>query len=176
MVKRQENMNFLKHNLEESEFENNLLKTIRIPKNLLVLTDKLPSANYDKIKTKKNSLAKIIKTDPQVSKNVLNTESNDIKPKKVMLNLTIEPEEAHHKKEKDVPQGEKKKMLKDLLIIKEEKRKNDISETPKRPNSKMILNTEVSKNNDSEKKKNVLMLPAIKNNETKNNNPQNDIK
>jgi len=171
MVKRQENMNFLKHNLEESEFENNLLKTIRIPKNLLVLTDKLPSANYDKIKKKKDSHAKVINTDPHVSKKVLNTESNDIKPKKVMLSLKIEPEEAHHKKEKDVPPEEKKKMLKDLLIINEEKRKNDISGSPKRPNSKMLLNNEVSKNNDSEKKKNVLMLPAIK-----NNNPQNDIK
>ena len=34
--------------------EMTLLQTIRIPKNLLFLTDKLPQANYEKIPMKKN--------------------------------------------------------------------------------------------------------------------------
>ena len=31
---------------EESTMDNNLLQTIRIPKNLLVLTERLPQPNY----------------------------------------------------------------------------------------------------------------------------------
>jgi len=39
----------MEKNFEEEEFpfNNNLLQTIRIPKNLLVLTEKLPKANYN---------------------------------------------------------------------------------------------------------------------------------
>ena len=45
-------MEFLKAN-DENE-ESSLLQTIRIPKNLLFLTDKLPQANYEKIPNKRN--------------------------------------------------------------------------------------------------------------------------
>lgn len=45
-------MEFFK-NIEDNE-ESSLLQTIRIPKNLLFLTDKLPQANYEKIPNKRN--------------------------------------------------------------------------------------------------------------------------
>jgi hypothetical protein len=43
------------NNLEEYDIENiNLLQTIRVPKNLLYLTDKLPTSNYEKYNEKIN--------------------------------------------------------------------------------------------------------------------------
>jgi hypothetical protein len=46
-------LDFFKANGEEN-YEASLLQTIRVPKNLLFLTDRLPQANYEKIPTKKN--------------------------------------------------------------------------------------------------------------------------
>ncbi len=45
-------MDFFK-NIDDNE-ESSLLQTIRVPKNLLFLTDKLPQANYEKIPNKRN--------------------------------------------------------------------------------------------------------------------------
>ncbi len=45
-------MDFFK-NIDDNE-ESSLLQTIRIPKNLLFLTDKLPQPNYEKIPNKRN--------------------------------------------------------------------------------------------------------------------------
>lgn len=50
----QKRLDFFKANGDEYSNENNLLQTIRIPKNLLFLTDRLPQPNYEKIPTKKN--------------------------------------------------------------------------------------------------------------------------
>jgi NIMA (never in mitosis gene a)-related kinase len=49
----QKRLDFFKANGDEN-YESSLLQTIRIPKNLLFLTDRLPGANYEKIQTKKN--------------------------------------------------------------------------------------------------------------------------
>jgi hypothetical protein len=49
----QKRLDFFKANGDEN-YENSLLQTIRVPKNLLFLTDRLPQANYEKIPTKKN--------------------------------------------------------------------------------------------------------------------------
>jgi hypothetical protein len=38
--------------VEPEELNPTMLKTIRLPNNLLYLTDRLPEANYDPIKTK----------------------------------------------------------------------------------------------------------------------------
>lgn len=38
--------------LESDEINDVMLKTIKLPNNLLYLTDRLPEANYDPIKTK----------------------------------------------------------------------------------------------------------------------------
>lgn len=49
----QKRLDFFKANGEENS-EASLLQTIRVPKNLLFLTDRLPQANYEKIPPKKN--------------------------------------------------------------------------------------------------------------------------
>lgn len=49
----QKRLDFFKANGDEN-YETSLLQTIKVPKNLLFLTDRLPQANYEKIPTKKN--------------------------------------------------------------------------------------------------------------------------
>lgn len=49
----QKRLEFFKTSAEDNE-ESSLLQTIRIPKNLLFLTDKLPQANYEKLPNKKS--------------------------------------------------------------------------------------------------------------------------
>ena len=49
----QKRLDFFKANGDEN-YESSLLQTIRVPKNLLFLTDRLPQANYEKIPNKKN--------------------------------------------------------------------------------------------------------------------------
>ncbi len=48
-------MEFFKTYSDDTHHDNNLLQTIRIPKNLLFLTDRLPQANYEKSIGKKDS-------------------------------------------------------------------------------------------------------------------------
>lgn len=48
----QKRMEFFKTYSEDMHVDNNLLQTIRIPKNLLFLTDRLPQANYNNNKKK----------------------------------------------------------------------------------------------------------------------------
>lgn len=54
VVKRVE---FFKSYDVEEEIDNNLLQTIRIPKNLLFLTDRLPQANYERLPPVKKTLS-----------------------------------------------------------------------------------------------------------------------
>lgn len=48
--------------VESEENHNNLLQTIKIPKNLHYLTDRLPKPNYTPLKTKKVSQKNLAKT------------------------------------------------------------------------------------------------------------------
>ena len=48
-------MEFFKTVTEEMHPDNSLLQTIKIPKNLLFLTDRLPQANYEKVSKKGNN-------------------------------------------------------------------------------------------------------------------------
>lgn len=71
-------MEFFKTYSDDMHHDNNLLQTIRIPKNLLFLTDRLPQANYSTNQKKKindeNKKKKIIEKE-----NIINIEKKDKK-------------------------------------------------------------------------------------------------
>ncbi len=163
----QKRIESIKHPLADDDAENNLLQTIRIPKNLLVLTDKLPSSNYDKSKMKKfkdhNHNQK--KLDPLVMKKAL-TEGNEIKEvkanKKIVLNIN-NLETSIGQSNQDTSARQKKEMKDKLHSINEEKKiKNNENSSNKRPPSKIKIELS-SKHHDVDKEKGQIMLPVLKN-------------
>lgn len=173
-------MEHVKHNAVEEEFENSLLQTIRIPKNLLILTDKLPSANYDKNKNKKNQSFPNKKNLDSIKKNL--TEGNEYPtklPKKIIVNVGGDQEEQKDGKEKETNSPKKRIILKDpLTIINEEKKYKNNENLPPNINNHQnngilyIINLEVSNkrppskianNEHKNEKKNGIMLPVLKN-------------
>lgn len=92
-------------------FQNNLLQTIRIPKNLLFLTDRLPGANYDKNKrsdNKKKSQSRAIEKEP----NIITLDVN--KEKELILSPS--------KKQASGKRSEEKKSIHQILKEHEEER------------------------------------------------------
>ena len=88
LVKRMENFK------NEEDFEEmTLLQTIRIPKNLLYLTEKLPQANYEKIPNKKNLSFSNNKNNYQ--------EKGKIKLKKNLKKVEKTKEYSENKENKD---------------------------------------------------------------------------
>jgi hypothetical protein len=66
---------FKNHNTLDDNDDPQLLQTIKVPKNMLFLTEKLPKPNYEKIPHKKNlsfsnNEADIIKKKKQIKKNI----------------------------------------------------------------------------------------------------------
>ena len=168
-------METIKHHHEETDFENNLLKTIRIPKNLLILTDKLPSSNYEKAKIKKSNQSNKLNLEPISKKNY--TEGNDMKlPKKIVLTLSNtntneinNTDESIHSQQRD--HSPKKRIIKDHLVVINEEKKRANAENLGLGSSKNPSNVNVNDSkvydkgdkNEADKKKGILMLPALKN-------------
>lgn len=98
--------------------DNNLLQTIRIPKNLLFLTDRLPQANYEKASKKGNFSSN---NDVKIKKKNTNTNAEQVKEKEAQSNP------AKDKKERE-PVEEKKR---------EDERKRDKS--PEHANNNQIV-------------------------------------
>ena len=101
--------------------EMTLLQTIRIPKNLLFLTDKLPQANYEKIPIKKNLSFSNNKNDYnknkakiKIKKTVKKTEKNkEYSENKENRDKNYENEEKYAKidndSEEEMPSNKRKK-------------------------------------------------------------------
>ena len=132
-------MEFFKTYSDDMHHDNNLLQTIRIPKNLLFLTDRLPQANYSTNQKKIN---------------------DDNKKKKL-----VEKENIINIEKKDKKTGDKeKKSLKQILIdndgaeISEDKKENNISKhhkdkSPDKENSEERENEKEKEKLDREKQK-----------------------
>jgi len=108
----QKRMEFFKTYTEDMHIDNNLLQTIRIPKNLLFLTDRLPQANYDK------------KKDKKIKESSTNKE---------VKNLSLEPKSI--KEMKEIKEEEKKKPEKPLI---DKPEKSQIEKKPRLNNSNNI--------------------------------------
>lgn len=102
----QKRIEFFKTYTEDMHIENNLLQTIRIPKNLLFLTDRLPQANYEKTKKKdpevkkkkdKESLSKETKEETKKPKR----EEPEIKEEEIKTKQE-NPVQAKYKSENDL--------------------------------------------------------------------------
>lgn len=74
-------MEFFKTVSEDMHHDNSLLQTIKIPKNLLFLTDRLPQANYEKASKKGinyGSSEITIKKKKIINNNINNTNNNSV--------------------------------------------------------------------------------------------------
>jgi hypothetical protein len=166
-------LEFFKPNGEEME-DNTLLQTIRIPKNLLFLTDRLPQANYEKIPNKKNLSFNVNSNLPSINK-VPNSKNRPRKEKPEVKDSEREPSEL---KKSPIQQDnnsshirESSANAKKILLMEEDKKKRlaaldrSIEHDIKNPNNiKIIKNIEDLSNSHSEEQRKInnLMLPNIK--------------
>ena len=127
--------------------ENVLLRTIRIPKNILNLAEKLPGANYNTPKNKMHML--------QIKNNIVNTTNSNTKSTNSSL------------PDIKTKTGSKK----DEWVLSEDKRKNDAVKVIKNNNYKIAITSENS-NNATEKSKKIL----INENNKQNDNDKNNLK
>lgn len=109
----QKRMEFFKTYSEDMHHDNNLLNTIRIPKNLLFLTDRLPQANYG---NKKN-----ISKPTEKKKDVKESKDSNIN------NIKVKPQVKESKEEK--------KSLQQILIDNDDDKKNYKEEIYKKDGS-----------------------------------------
>ena len=112
-------------NVDESE----LLKTIRIPKNILFLTDKLPGSNYEKDKKKENFNKKNTFPNnnlPNIKKNIGNgsQRENNKNDKEIENKVKKEPEEKKVIRTKSI-EGEARKDNNNIINL-EIKNKKEI--------------------------------------------------
>ena len=112
-------------NVDESE----LLKTIRIPKNILFLTDKLPGSNYEKDKKKENFNKKNTFPNnnlPNIKKNIENgsQRENNKNDKEIENKVKKEPEEKKVIRTKSI-EGEARKDNNNIINL-EIKNKKEI--------------------------------------------------
>lgn len=134
----QKRMEFFKTYTEDMHHDNNLLKTIRIPKNLLFLTDRLPQANYNNKKNLPDDKKKKFQPGGSYEKES-NIISTDLK-----------------KEEKKIEKKEDKKSLQQILNDNEvEAKKIERDQSPiKQIDKDKIKEKEVKeKDKDNEKSK-----------------------
>lgn len=131
-------MEFFKTYSDDMHHDNNLLQTIRIPKNLLFLTDRLPQANYE-INKKKQDQKKKDKTINNNNNNNSNGNTNNADTKaEHSVNI---PES---KKEKKSEKAKEEKQVND-----EEEEKKNQKEEPKNKDAsppKYVTNKEIHQN------------------------------
>ena len=159
---------------EELNEDQALLKTINIPKNLLFLSDKLPSPNYNSFSLNRKN--KELSNNTTKRNNTF--KENDFIEKKnnEILELKKKKEELYKKeieaiKEKEREMKIKQELLLNDLIKKDEKNKNNI-ESEKNQDVKVniqVKNVDSNKNNNNNNILNVnkykrLHLPEISNN------------
>ena len=153
--------------------ENALLRTIRLPKNLLFLSNKLPKANYDTITDPNISTAentKEIKKNYGINKNSIlpsikklnnnrykNSEDNKSNKEIKINNLNIITESSNNKNDVSIDNNNKKELI-------NTPRKNiSLSPNNKIPNSENILNNIVKKQRQKK-----IVIPNINKNERNN--------
>ena len=158
---------------EELNEDQALLKTINIPKNLLFLSDKLPSPNYNSFSLNRKN--KELSNNTTKRNNTV--KENDFIEKKnnEILELKKKKEELYKKeieaiKEKEREMKIKQELLLNDLIKKDEKNKNNI-ESEKNQDVKVniqVKNVDSNKNNNNNilnvNKYKRLHLPEISNN------------
>ena len=145
----QKRLEFFKTHTEDMNGQDHmLLQTIRIPKNLLFLTDRLPQANYNNNKGKK----KVLNTS---SKNQQTANNNEEEPtrreKDNIIQITKKP--AHDKEKK-----EEKRNLQQILIdyennkkLKEQQKTEQLKEAKKIVEKEKEINIkEKEKDNEEE--------------------------
>lgn len=161
-----------------------LLQTIRIPKNLLFLTDRLPQANYEKITTTKKNLSFQNNNLPDIKKptskrNKEKMEKGEIKEiKDIRLASEVIPlasEKNLNEATKDIDPSKKHSHSTVPDEIGKRKKVNELEKSidyDKTPNIKVVknldeLNNSIGAINDKESKKQIvnndMKLPSIKN-------------
>ena len=176
---------------DEDVDENNLLKTIRIPKNLLFLSDKLPKPNYKKGNVNNKSAVN--------SKNISNSNfgsvqnnyrsfnkekernklENKLPPLKINYN-NKKKKEFEKEKERILKRIEEKESDSNKEINIEDNNNNNIEEKKHRNssdfNKKTIENNENNENNNENENKENINIENIENNknEIENNNNENN--
>lgn len=85
----QKRIEYFKSFTDDSNEDQALLQTIRVPKNLLFLSDKLPQSNYEKVSKKNHSFTKKAQNDlPEIGlRNNINQSSNNIPTSKTNENI-----------------------------------------------------------------------------------------
>ena len=157
-------------NNDESGDENNLLKTIRIPKNLLFLSDKLPKPNYKKVNVNNKSAVN--------SKNISNSNFGSIQNNYRSFNKEKEKNKLENKlpplkinynsKKKKEFEKEKERILKRI----EEKESDSNKEINIEDNNN---NNNINNNNNEEKKHSHRNINSIDvNKKTIENNDENN--
>ena len=159
---------------EELNEDQALLKTINIPKNLLFLSDKLPSPNYNSFSLNRKN--KELSNNSTKRNNTVKENEYIEKKNNEILELKKKKEELYKKeieaiKEKEREMKIKQELLLNDLIKKDEKNKNNI-ESEKNQDVKVniqVKNVDSNKNNNNNNILNVnkykrLHLPEISNN------------
>ena len=189
-------MEFLKAN-DENE-ESSLLQTIRIPKNLLFLTDKLPQANYEKIPNKRNlSFNNVnnyelpdINKNLKIKKSLKKSDRKDIKEKKNFSenkenkDKNILPNNPHH--EHNHIDSKSSNNNEEDLVKKYEQEQDENNSSPLRKRKKPEIlngswdhsqisgnNLKIIKNSDNNSSMHRDKSPYIEENKRKNNKENN---
>ena len=136
--------------------EGKLLKTLRVTKNMLFLSEQLPNANYNSNFSKNH--------DKEKNSNTINNTTKSTKINSTLPNITSSNSHSHYNASKEENNISSSNKILNKYNILENNTKSEIPKNKNQENIKVIIKTEntvISKNNDTKKRNNKEALRSI---------------